>query len=444
MENIRLFLRLYFTPARAMSDILDRGSWFFAAMLVLLTGVIFFYGVNAKLDSVYRVPSIYEYYQEGDDDDEDIDKEIARRQRAEAAFQKANAERPRIPIIGDYFFKFFSFESTRFYIPLLSISIFYVPALILLLCFVGGLGYFSVVVRRDYAALAACTLMSWAAAHLPFGLAGLLLGATGASPQVYLAFWFASGLLFGILMLLALRTVFGTDYLPNIVTVGTGWLAMCLGYIVFPHISPWLFSPFLLIYAFMYLGGSIGSEVGGIGNAFRQRQNLKRFLHNATVNPRDADAHVQLGLIYKQRRQDALALEHFQKAHEIDADDVDANYELGKIARAGGELQKALDHFAVVVEQNDKHSVSEVWREIGATYLEAGMPPEARDALEKFVERRSLDPEGLYHLGMAFKTGGDADAAREKFTEAVEAAKIVPSYQRREAAHWRKLAQKEL
>ena len=150
------------------------------------------------------------------------------------------------------------------------------------------------------------------------------------------------------------------------------------------------------------------------------------------------------GLIYKKRRQDALALEHFEKAYDIDPDEIDANYELGKITRAAKEYQKALDHFAVVVEQNDKHSVSEVWREIGATYLEAGMPAAARDALEKFVERRSLDPEGLYYLGMALKADGSDESAREKFNETIEAAKIAPSYQRREANHWRKLAQKEL
>lgn len=442
MENIKLFFQIYLRPASAMSGILDRGSWFFAGALVLLTGVVFFYGVNAKLEPIYRVPAFSEYYQPVEK--EAPDEREARYDRAMEAFQKADAARAKIPVIGDYFFKFFTFEPNKFYIPLISISVFYVPLVILLLCFISGIGHFSVVLRRDYAALATCTLMSWAAAHLPLGLAGLALGFADLSPVIYLSFWFASGALFGILMLVALRTVFGTDHGPNIIVVGSAWLSFSLGALIFPHISPWLFSPFLLIYGYLYFGGSISSGVGGAGNAFRQRQNLKRFLHNATINPRDADAHVQLGLIYKQRRQDALALEHFQKAYEIDAEDVDANYEMGKIARAKKDLQQALDHFAVVVEQNDKHSVSEIWREIGATYLEAGMPSEARDALEKFVERRSLEPRGLYHLGMCFKALGEAELAREKFTEAVEAAKIVPSYQRREASHWRKLAQKEL
>lgn len=444
MENIKLFFRLYFSPTSAMSGILDRGSWFFAAMMVLLVSVIFFNGVNAKLDKTYRIPSFNEFYQPNYDSDPDSDASIAEYGRASSAFQKANEDRLKVPLVGDVFFKFFSFDPTLWFVPILSISIFYVPAVVLLMCFVGGVGNFGIVVRRDYISLATCTLMSWAAAHLPFGVAGLVLGSIELSPLVYLAFWAASALIFGALMLLALRTVFGTDLIPNIVTVGSAWLSFSLGALVFSNLSPWLFSPFLSICILMLLVGFFRSEVGGMGNSFRQRQNFKRFLHNATINPRDADAHVQLGLIYKQRRQEALALEHFQKAYEIDAEEVDANYELGKIARAKGELQGALDHFAVVVEQNDKHSVSEVWREIGATYLEAGMPAEARDALEKFVERRSLDPEGLYHLGMVFKAQGENGKAQEKFVEVIEAANIAPKYQRREASHWRKLAQKEM
>ncbi|MBS1798176.1 MAG: tetratricopeptide repeat protein [Acidobacteria bacterium] len=222
------------------------------------------------------------------------------------------------------------------------------------------------------------------------------------------------------------------------------WPAFSLGMYVFKFISPWLFSPFLLIYGYLYFGGALTGEARGIGDAFRQKQDFKRFLHNATVNPHDADAHVQLGLIYLQRRQDEKAREHFEKAFAIDPAEIDANYELGKLARRRGELQTALDYFAVVVEQNEKHALSEIWREIGATYLEAAMLDEARAALEKFVERRPVDSEGLYYLGRVLKTQGHLDRAREMFREAVTSARTAPPYRRRELRPWGKLAEKEL
>jgi tetratricopeptide (TPR) repeat protein len=214
---------------------------------------------------------------------------------------------------------------------------------------------------------------------------------------------------------------------------------------VFRYVTPHLFSPFLLFWVAIIFGGALLGGARGFSNAFRQRQNLKRFLHNATVNPRDADAHVQLGLIYLERRQESRALEHLNKAFEIDRTEIDANYELGKIARREGKLQQAIEHFSVVVEQNDKHSVSEVWREIGATYLEAGMLNEAREALEKFVDRRSFDVEGLYYLGRVLKQQGELDRAREMFEQAIESVKTSPDFRRRsDARHWSKLARKEI
>jgi tetratricopeptide (TPR) repeat protein len=214
---------------------------------------------------------------------------------------------------------------------------------------------------------------------------------------------------------------------------------------VFRYVTPHLFSPFLLFWIAIIFGGALLGGARGFGNTFRQRQNFKRFLHNATVNPRDADAHVQLGMIYLERRQEPRALEHLNKAFEIDPNEVDANYELGKIARRKGYLQKAIEHFSTVVEQNDKHALSEVWREIGATYLDAGMYNEAREALEKFVERRAVDAEGLYYLGRVLKNQGESDRAREMFEQAVDSAKTSPEFRRRsDIRHWSKLAKREL
>ncbi len=443
MENLKLIVKLYFKPASAMSDIMDNGSWLFAAVIVLFVSMAFFATINAKLETAYRIPDFNEFY-EPDYGELSEAEAKANYDRAATSYGQAMAARQTIPLAGDRLFRFFSFDPAKFYHPVLLLSIFYVPASILLMSFFGGVGSFGLVLRRDYGTLAVCTLSAWAAAHLPFAAVGLLLYSANIDPQIYLAMWAASGLLFGVFMVFALRTVFGANYGTAALVVGFAWLSLSLGTFLFQHISPWLFSPFLLFYAFMYLGGSIGGEVRGFSNAFRQKQNLKRFLHNATVNPKDADAHIQLGLIYLQRRQEAKAVEHLTKAIEIDENEIDANYELGKIARSNGDLQAALDHFAVVVEQNDKHALSEVWREIGITYLDASMLGEARDALEKFTIRRSADVEGLYYFGKVLKAQGETEKAREIFEQAIQSANASPDFRRRGTKHWSKLAQKEM
>ncbi len=97
-----------------------------------------------------------------------------------------------------------------------------------------------------------------------------------------------------------------------------------------------------------------------------------------------------------------------------------------------------------MVEQEDKYSLNEIWREIGATYLAARMFNEAVEALEKYVDRRPVDPEGLYYLGKALKGQGNNERAREMFEQAVDSVNSSPHYRRREIQKWRKLAEKEI
>jgi hypothetical protein len=443
MENFKLFLQIYYQPAAAMSNIIDRGSWVFAAIQVLLISAGFFLTINAKLDEAYRVPEFNEYLnsQFYELTDDQLNAAI---RSAQTQLDSANSSRPRIPLIGDRFFGFFTFSPATFYQPFLSITLFYVPLAILLVCLVGGIGNFGIVLRREYTAFATCVLMAWAAANFPFVIAGILTLNAALSPAIYMAMWFSSGLLFGVFVLFAVRTVFGVGFGVAAVVVLVSWLSFTIGMYVFQYVSPWLFSPFLILFAVMYLGGFLGSELRGFGDSFRRRQDFNRYLHSSTVNPKDADSHVQLGLIYLQRRQDSKALEHFRKAFDIDPTEIDANFHLGRIDRQNGDLQQALDHFAVVVEQDDKYSLNEIWREIGETYMAAKMPNEALDALEKYVARRPVDPEGLYYLGKVLSETGQTERAKEMFEQAIESVKIAPSYRQRDLRKWGKLAEKEI
>lgn len=429
-----------------MSDLLDKGSWLMAAIFVLVVSIGFYWTVNSKLQSAFTIPTInYQSLQElqikgGTETIETVRK----REAIIADYEKRMAERNKIPILGDTFFWLFSFEPTGFLRPLISLAIFYVPLTILLLNIFAQLGNFGVIFGRDYGSLSVCAFMAWTASHLPFAITGFLLFSQEISANIYLAFWFISGIWFGILMIFALRVVFGVNYGVAILTISISWIGISIGMFIFKFVSPFFFSPFLLIMAYMYFGGAISGGARGLSNSFRQQQDFKRHLQTATINPRDADAHVQLGLIYNQRRQTEKALEHFTKAFEIDKNEPDANFEMGKIARQKGELQKAIEHFSVVVEQNDKYSLNEIWREIGATYLEAKMFSEARNALETFVERRPYDPEGLYYYGKVLQGLGENEKARKQFEKAIESAKNSPDFRRREQRQWSKLAEKEL
>ncbi len=442
MQSFKLFFTLFHRPASTMSKIIDRGSWFFAAAFVLLISAAFFFTVNSKLQAAYAAPDIDNFFQ--------WNKELsaaendARYKTALVEYQKAVEAKQEIPLTGDHFFKFANFETGGFAKFFFALSIFYVPFVILLISLFTGAGKFGDVLQRSYGELATCSLTAWAAAHLPFAIAGVWLYSGEISPQIFLGMWAASGVLFAVLMVFAVRTVFGANYGTAILIAALAPIGSILAMNVFQLASPWMLSPFVLFYIYTYFSGRLGGEIGGYATAFREKQKAKRALETAAANPYDAAPHVQLGLIYRQRRQDAKSLAHFAKAFEIDAKEIEANYELGKLARARGDLQKAINHFAAVVEQNERHALSEIWREIGATYLAAGMFAEAREALEKFAERRPFDAEGLYYLGKVLKAQSEHRMARDFFVQAVESVKSSPIYRRREVRYWSKLAEKEI
>jgi len=139
----------------------------------------------------------------------------------------------------------------------------------------------------------------------------------------------------------------------------------------------------------------------GVVSNQRARAAFKHNLEAATINPRDSSAHYNLALIHQQRGELGEARERFQRAIEIDSEEVDAYYQLGRIARTQGRLAEAIGHFEQVVARDRLHAQNEIWREIGSTYIAAGQYADARDALERFLDRRENDPEGLYLMGRA-------------------------------------------
>ena len=429
-ENTKLLLGLLYRPVASMGRIVDEGHWLYAAVAVAALSMAFHATVTSVIynnyEAVYR--EIPHSEQVADDAEED--------EEAPTYYY----DKLPLPLVGQHGWWFVSFASPSFFTAVLGMAILYIPCLILLVAVSGANASFSVLFRRDYGPLLTCGLMAWAAAHLPFTLAGLALEPLRLSEKTALGLWLASAICFGLLMALGLRMLFGVNYPKGLLLVTVAALSFSVQAKLFSTVSPYLFSPFLLFYAFMMFRG----DIGDIGFSLRQRQGFRRSMEASTINPRDASAHYQLGLIYQYRRQYGEAISRFQKAVEIAHDETDAHFQLGRIAREQGRLQDAINHFGVVLEQDDKHAQSEIWREIGATYLAASMFGEAKDALEKFIDRRPYDPEGLYYYGKTLEQLERREEAREAFARCVEAVKTMPSYRYREQRKWDKLARERL
>ncbi len=238
---------------------------------------------------------------------------------------------------------------------------------------------------------------------------------------------------FAVWTTIVIRKVFQLSMLRSLV-------AMLLSSIVMMLTSPiWgalfgtlLASPFWLLILFVLLRGYMSD----VTRSHRARASFKQNLEAATLNPADASAHYNLGLIHQQRSELDQARARFERAVEIDPEEIDAHYQLGRIARGEGRLPDAIQHFEQVIARNQAHSQHEIWREVGATYLAAGQFEDARHALETFLEHRQMDPEGLYLMGRANAGLGHQREAASAMEACIEAVRTAPAYKYRTEKRW--------
>jgi tetratricopeptide (TPR) repeat protein len=353
--------------------------------------------------------------------------------------------------------------------------------LVPLIAFVGNLferrGSFGLLLQQEYASLAATILYALAIANLItipiaifFNLTGIQAAYIASSPEsaAQVRSWFkfnpemeaqllaalsdprqvAANLfrtvelsLFLLTAVLAVRSVLRLTILKAITVT---LISLALAFLISPIwtllFTPILASPFLLLMLFLLLRGYLS----GVMRNHRARESFRQNMEASTLNPADASAHYNLGLIHQSRGELDAARERFERAIKIDDDEIDGHYQLGRIARQQNRLADAVQHFEQVVARNRAHAQHEIWREVGATYIEAGQFGDARDALEQFLESRPSDPEALYLMGRAHAGLGHPREATSAMQACIDAVKTAPAYKYRADKRWLNEAQQFL
>ena len=356
---------------------------------------------------------------------------------------------------------------------IILIAVVVVPILTLVANLFDRRGSFRVVMTQEYASFVATTLYVVTAANIAAILASTFLHFSGIqaaqvagmiqqsdrmramlpdTPEaaeaaerlkdaVNVSSMFFLTVKLGFLCLGIVLAVRETFRISTLRALGISVIGGVAAFFVSP-LALWLFSgifgsPFLLFFVFMLLRGYFGEVMSG----HRARANFKQNLESATLNPADASAHYNLGLIHQSRGELAAARERFERAIQIDPEEIDASYQLGRIARAEKRYADAIHHFEQVVSRNPAHSQHEVWREVAATYIAAGQFEDARTTLEQFLEHRPSDPEGLYLMGRAHAGLGHRREATSLMQECIEAVKTAPAYKYRASKRWMNEAQ---
>ncbi|HET6978100.1 MAG TPA: tetratricopeptide repeat protein [Pyrinomonadaceae bacterium] len=354
------------------------------------------------------------------------------------------------------------------------VAIVLVPILTLIANLFERRGSFRVVITQEYASVAATMFYVLTAANIISLLIAALLHYTGVQAQQVASmiqhadqtramlptdpqFQSAADQLFSNPALLALQLF----ALPRLVILGVGidlgvkdafrmsgirafavtFFGSLAAVFVIPIFEALLSglprSPFLLFLLFVLVRGYFSDILG----SHRAKAAFKQNLESATLNPADASAHYNLGLIHQSRSEFDQARQRFERALQIDPEEIDASYQLGRIARQQKRYADAIQNFEHVVVRNQAHSQYEIWREVAATYIAAGQFEDARTALEQFLEHRPSDPEGLYLMGRAHAGLGHNREATSLMQACIEAVKTAPAYKYRASKRWLNEAQ---
>lgn len=427
-ENITALLLLYVRPVAAIGRILDHGRLWFAIVVAIGVSVLLHVAMlasGAESSRMARMEQQVPKIARGMPVSEEDGKQEGPPQAPGALRLFAEAGESWIGLAG-------------ILSPLAALALVFLPAVIFIRA-ISGFGSFPVLLRSDYGSLLLCGLMAWAAAYLPLAAGIWIIGMQVNLIPVFIAI----NLYFAVLVAMSIRTVLGVGFASamgfTMASCGAAVLGIALSDFAGP-LKYYAMSPFLLYYGYMMFG----SDVRSLGEGLRGRQHFQQQLQYATTNPRDADAHYQLGLVYQKRRQYTEASARFQRAVEIDPSEADAHYQLGRIAREQGRFDDAIRFLKAAAAFDDKLAMSEVWRELGAAYFGASRFEEAAAALAKYTNRRAYDPEGLYWYGKTLLALQRFAEARAAFEQCVEAVETTPKHLRAHVRKWRGVARTAL
>ena len=325
----------------------------------------------------------------------------------------------------------------------LFVAAIYTPIAILIANLFERRASFSLVIREEYASVVSCSLLSLAAALLVTLPAAVFIGWQSAilRSETVPGFFYLLVMMplpiFAALMTITVGISFRIGWAAAAVTTLISFLSLLGAPLLMQAATFVCASPFLLLILVFLLRDRVDDLIGST----RARQAFKQNLEAATLNPADASAHYQLGLIYHKRGELDAAVGSFKRAVEIDPSEVDAHYQLGRIARQQGRLNEAVQHFERVIQLDPTHSQNEIWRETGLVYYDAGQFPDALEMFDKFLDKRASDAEARYWRGMTLDKLGRENEAIQEMQNCVESVRTAPAYKYRFDRRWMNLAE---
>ncbi|MCB1051889.1 MAG: tetratricopeptide repeat protein [Acidobacteria bacterium] len=432
-------LLFWHKPTDAIGHLLDHGSFWHCLVWVGLAYALAQIGINQTLEARYQAVPYQASYKEFLED-QGYDLEQLPQVDLDENSTFTLTKRLPLPLVGEALYPFMGFSWGDSLRGLMAICVLFPVCILLILNGVRQWGY-PASTNEKFLPLSYALSQAWSAVFIPLGFIGILLNLSlGQASGPFLVVLVLLGhAIFLFWAAICIRNITGA---PLAVAVGVSalWIPILIPVKALSGVWYFLLSPLFL----WYFGMMILNKGNDSRRAFSRGQSFKQHLEALTINPNDADAHLQIAQIYRDRHQFEDAFRHFDRARQIDPEDPDGHFGCGQIHQQHGEYDLALQCFDRALAINPRHAQWEPLRERGKALLQMGRVQEAIADLEAYHSNRPYDPNGLFHLAQATQSMGQIERAETLYKETIEAVDTAPAYRKSEIFIWARQAKSAL
>ncbi len=235
-------------------------------------------------------------------------------------------------------------------------------------------------------------------------------------PYLFLGWFWYVGTLVPVIGIVQIGTQAMADRYTYIPLIGIFWAVV------------WGFGDLASRRRFLQIGAALGAAavlcffcIRTYTQVFVWENTETLFGHALKVNEKNAVAHCNFGMtLYRKNELDA-ALNHFQRALEIDPKYLDAANNLGVVLLEMGDFKEAERIFRRILKAGpDRKRAYLACSNLGLLYARQGKDREAIDAYTRAIEYRPDSPEAYHRVGLVFIRRRNLAAAREAFQFAIE------------------------
>ncbi len=170
--------------------------------------------------------------------------------------------------------------------------------------------------------------------------------------------------------------------------------------------------------------------------AFRISGRIRDLRRLIALNPHDARALKELGILMADRGDSKSAQGYFERAAPRMSDDPEFQYYHGITAARNGDIRKGRALIESALQVSPRLKYGEPYLMLAEVYIDRGDFKEALPLLGNFERIYHASPRGLYQMGLVKLKLGMEKEGTDMLKEAIRTFKTSPRYKRKTERKW--------